>query len=80
MLFRSYPERLFPIGRLDKDSSGLIVLTNDGDIVNQTLREENGHTKEYEVEVDGRINDEFLSKMAAGIQIKMSTGNTGYRR
>ena len=65
----NYPERLFPIGRLDKDSSGLIVLTNDGDIVNQTLREENGHTKEYEVEVDGRINDDFLAKMAAGIQI-----------
>lgn len=65
----NYKERIFPIGRLDKDSSGLIVLTNDGSMVNQTLREENGHTKEYDVEVDGRINDDFLQKMAAGVQI-----------
>lgn len=72
----NYPKRLFPIGRLDKDSTGLIVLTNDGDIVNQTLREENGHTKEYEVEVDGRINEEFLTKMAAGVKIYNPVSNS----
>ena len=52
-----YPERIFPIGRLDKDSEGLILLTNDGDIVNEILRSENNHEKEYIVTVDRPITD-----------------------
>lgn len=64
-----YPERIFPIGRLDKDSCGLILLTNDGDLVNECLRAENGHEKEYIVEVDKPITNEFLTKMSQGVQI-----------
>lgn len=65
----NYPERIFPIGRLDKDSQGLILLTNDGDLVNECLRVENGHEKEYVVRVDKPITNEFLKKMAAGVKI-----------
>lgn len=65
----NYPERIFPIGRLDKDSQGLILLTNNGDIVNQCLRKENGHEKEYVVEVDKDIDDEFLNNMSKGVRI-----------
>lgn len=65
----NYPERIFPIGRLDKDSQGLILLTNDGDLVNQCLRAENGHEKEYVVRVDKPITDEFLQKMSEGVKI-----------
>lgn len=65
----NYPERIFPIGRLDKDSHGLILLTNDGDLVNECLRVENGHEKEYTVRVDKEITDEFLKKMGAGVRI-----------
>ena len=65
----NYPERIFPIGRLDKDSQGLILLTNDGDLVNQCLRVENGHEKEYIVTVDKPITGEFLKKMSEGVQI-----------
>ncbi len=65
----NYPERIFPIGRLDKDSSGLILLTNNGDLVNQCLRKENGHQKEYIVEVDKPIDDAFLSNMSKGVRI-----------
>ena len=64
-----YPERIFPIGRLDKDSQGLILLTNDGDLVNECLRVENGHEKEYVVKVDKPITPEFLEKMAKGVKI-----------
>ena len=64
-----YPERIFPIGRLDKDSSGLILLTNNGDLVNDCLRVENGHEKEYVVEVDHKITPDFLKKMSNGIKI-----------
>lgn len=64
-----YPERIFPIGRLDKDSSGLILLTNNGDLVNDCLRVENGHEKEYIVEVDRKINKDFLEKMSSGVRI-----------
>ncbi|MDD3126000.1 MAG: pseudouridine synthase [Candidatus Izemoplasmatales bacterium] len=64
-----YPERIFPIGRLDKDSSGLILLTNDGMIVNKILRSENEHDKEYVVELDNDITNEFLMTMAAGVKI-----------
>ncbi|MEL6944623.1 MAG: 23S rRNA pseudouridine(2604) synthase RluF, partial [Bacteroidota bacterium] len=67
--FINYPERIFPIGRLDKASSGLILLTNDGDIVNQILREENEHEKEYIVKVNRPINKQFLQKMRKGIPI-----------
>lgn len=64
-----HPERIFPIGRLDKDSSGLILLTNDGDIVNEILRTEHGHEREYEVTVDQPFDDGFLDRMAAGVMI-----------
>jgi 23S rRNA pseudouridine2604 synthase len=62
-------ERIFPIGRLDKDSEGLILLTNDGDIVNEILRSENNHEKEYVVTVDRTITDLALSMMADGVRI-----------
>lgn len=65
----NYPERIFPVGRLDKDSTGAILLTNDGDIVNTLLREENGHDKEYEVSVDRKLTDEFLEHIRQGVQI-----------
>lgn len=64
-----FPKRLFPIGRLDKPSEGLIFLTNDGDIVNKILRAGNKHEKEYIVTVDKIINDAFLKKMAGGVPI-----------
>jgi 23S rRNA pseudouridine2604 synthase len=64
-----YPERIFPIGRLDKDSEGLILLTNDGDIVNEILRSENDHEKEYIVTVDRPITDLSLKMMASGVKI-----------
>lgn len=65
----AHPARIFPIGRLDKDSSGLILLTNDGDIVNAVLRVEHGHEREYHVEVDRDFDTVFLRKMAAGVVI-----------
>jgi 23S rRNA pseudouridine2604 synthase len=64
-----HPERIFPIGRLDKDSSGLILLTNDGDIVNRVLRVEYAHEKEYAVRVDRPFDPSFLADMAAGVVI-----------
>ncbi len=64
-----HPERIFPIGRLDKDSSGLILLTNDGDIVNEILRTEHGHEREYEVSVDHPFDQAFLDSMAHGVVI-----------
>ncbi len=67
--FVGHPQRIFPIGRLDKASSGLILLTNDGDIVNQILREEHGHEKEYVVTVDRPITKGFLIKMSQGVPI-----------
>lgn len=67
--FINYPERIFPIGRLDKDSQGLILLTNNGDLVNECLRVENGHEKEYVVRVDKPITSDFLSKMKDGVKI-----------
>lgn len=65
----NYPSRIFPIGRLDKASQGLILLTNDGDIVNKILRAKNKHEKEYEVIVDKPISQNFLIKMSNGIPI-----------
>lgn len=67
--FVAYHERIFPIGRLDKDSEGLILLTNDGDIVNRVLRAEHGHEKEYIVSVDRPLTPEFLEGMARGVPI-----------
>jgi 23S rRNA pseudouridine2604 synthase len=67
--FVGHPERIFPIGRLDKDSEGLILLTNDGDIVNTILRAENEHEKEYIVAVDRPLTPAFLAGMAAGVPI-----------
>jgi 23S rRNA pseudouridine2604 synthase len=64
-----HPERIFPIGRLDKDSEGLILLTNDGDIVNAILRAEHAHEKEYVVTVDRPVTPEFLDAMQAGVEI-----------
>ncbi|MDC8831430.1 23S rRNA pseudouridine(2604) synthase RluF [Alteromonas gilva] len=64
-----HKERIFPIGRLDKPSEGLILLTSDGDIVNKILRAENAHDKEYEVTVNQPISDRFLQKMARGVPI-----------
>ena len=64
-----YPERIFPIGRLDKDSEGLILLTNNGDIVNEILRSENEHEKEYVVTVDRPVTQIFLGGMASGVRI-----------
>ena len=67
--FINFKERIFPIGRLDKPSSGLILLTNDGDIVNKILRKENNHDKEYIVTVDKVVTESFLNKMRKGIPI-----------
>ncbi|MBO6137146.1 MAG: pseudouridine synthase [Lachnospiraceae bacterium] len=61
-----YPLRIYPIGRLDKDSEGLILLTNDGSFVNSLLKGEGGHEKEYEVEVDAPVTDEVIGKMERG--------------
>ena len=67
--FINYPSRIFPIGRLDKPSEGLIFLTNDGDIVNKILRAHNKHEKEYVVQVNKSITAEFIKKMQNGIPI-----------
>lgn len=67
--FINYPQRIFPIGRLDKASSGLILLTNDGDIVNKILREENNHEKEYIVTVHKPITEEIIKKLSQGVPI-----------
>ena len=67
--FVKHPQRIFPVGRLDKDSEGLIVLTNNGDIVNELLRVENHHEKDYVVTVDRPVTDDFLRGMAHGVDI-----------
>lgn len=67
--FIGHPRRIFPIGRLDKDSEGLILLTSNGDIVNEILRAENRHEKEYVVTVDQPVTPAFLAGMAAGVPI-----------
>ena len=65
----NYPTRIFPIGRLDKPSEGLIFLTNDGDIVNKILRARNNHEKEYEVTVHKPVTKEFIDTMSSGVPI-----------
>lgn len=67
--FLGFKERIFPIGRLDKMSEGLIFLTNDGDIVNKILRAGNSHEKEYTVTVNKAVTDEFIKKMGSGVRI-----------
>ena len=67
--FIKYPKRIFPIGRLDKPSEGLIFLTNDGDIVNKILRARNNHEKEYIVSVNRPINRDFIQTMSNGVKI-----------
>lgn len=64
-----YPIRIFPVGRLDKDSEGLLLLTSDGEIVNRLLRASGGHEKEYEVEVDKPLTKEFMENMMKGVPI-----------
>ena len=71
--FVNYKTRIFPVGRLDKLSEGLIFLTNDGDIVNKILRAGNGHEKEYIVQVDKPVNSVFIKKMRAGVRIPGAT-------
>lgn len=86
--FVNYPARIYPVGRLDKDSEGLILLTSDGDIVNKILRAQGKHDKEYEVKVDKTITQDFLDKMASGVPILgqktlpckiYKTGNRSFR-
>jgi 23S rRNA pseudouridine2604 synthase len=67
--FINYPKRIFPIGRLDKLSEGLILLTNDGDIINKILRARNNHEKEYIVTVNKPITKEFISRMGMGVPV-----------
>lgn len=67
--FMNHPRRIFHIGRLDKDSEGLILMTNDGNIVNEILRAENAHEKEYIVDVDRPLSNDFASLMSAGVPI-----------
>ncbi|MDO5971590.1 23S rRNA pseudouridine(2604) synthase RluF [Flavivirga aquimarina] len=67
--FINYPKRIFPIGRLDKPSEGLILLTDDGDIVNKILRASNNHEKEYIVKVDKPISQTFIERMSGGIPL-----------
>ena len=65
-----YPKRIYPVGRLDKDSQGLILLTNNGDIVNKMMRAGNMHEKEYEVTVNHDITETFLKKMSGGVPLE----------
>lgn len=67
--FIGYPERVYPVGRLDKDSEGLILMTNDGELMDEILRARNGHEKEYEVQVNRPVSARFLKEMAGGVPI-----------
>ena len=67
--FLHYPVRIYPVGRLDKDSEGLILMTNEGELVNRILRARYGHEKEYLVTVDRPVTEEFLARMRAGVPI-----------
>lgn len=67
--FLHYPERIYPVGRLDKDSEGLILMTNDGELMDEILRARNHHEKEYEVRVNHPVSDKFLREMAKGVPI-----------
>ncbi|MCD3245045.1 pseudouridine synthase [Clostridium botulinum C] len=67
--FLNYPEYIFPVGRLDKDSEGLILMTNDGELSNKILKSENHHEKEYIVTVDKPFDDSFIKGMSEGVQL-----------
>ena len=67
--FVNYSKRIYPVGRLDKNSQGLILMTNDGSLVNSILKASNGHEKEYHVWTDKQITDEFVEKMSSGVEI-----------
>ena len=67
--YLGYPKRVFPVGRLDKDSEGLLLLTSDGEIVNRILRAAGGHEKEYEVQIDRLVTAEFVRQMSGGVPI-----------
>ena len=67
--YLGYPSRVFPVGRLDKDSEGLLLLTSDGEIVNRVLRAAGGHEKEYEVQIDRPVTPEFVRRMSEGVTI-----------
>ena len=67
--YLGYPSRIFPVGRLDKDSEGLLLLTSDGEIVNRVLRAAGGHEKEYEVQIDRPVTPEFVRRMSEGVPI-----------
>lgn len=67
--FIHYPERIYPVGRLDKESEGLLLMTNDGELMNEILKARNGHEKEYQVKVDKPVTKQFLRKMAQGVAI-----------
>ena len=67
--YLGHPARIFPVGRLDKDSEGLLLMTSDGEIVNRMLRAAGGHEKEYEVEIDRPVTREFVERMMAGVPI-----------
>lgn len=68
--FIGYPERIYPVGRLDKDSEGLILMTNDGEMMDRILRSANGHEKEYIVRVNKPVTEEFVKKMSDGVYLK----------
>jgi len=67
--FIGYPKRIFPVGRLDKDSEGLLLLTNDGELMNRILKASGGHEKEYIVTVDKEVTKAFVEKMAKGVPV-----------
>ena len=67
--YLDYPIRIFPVGRLDKDSEGLLLMTSDDEIINRILRAAGGHEKEYEVEIDRPVTKDFVEKMSAGVPI-----------
>ena len=68
--FLRYPERIYPVGRLDKESQGLLLMTNQGDLVNKIMRAGNAHEKEYHVTIDRRVTRQMLDRMAAGIYLE----------
>jgi len=75
-----YPERIYPVGRLDKDSEGLILLTNDGELNDHIIRAANEHEKEYEVTVDRKVDSQFIEKMSAGVEIELKDGRRYFTR
>lgn len=74
--FLNYPVRIYPVGRLDKESEGLILMTNQGDLVNEILKARKFHEKEYQVTVDHPITDEFIEKMGSGVKIRLKPDAT----